>query len=106
MTRSAVELFGFASRAIIPARGTSSDSSSSRLAVIPSSPSWLTPVRLPPGRARLAISPSLTGSPPCLKTIGIVEVALFAANAEGGVGATIKSTSRPTRSAANAGSRS
>src|SRR5436305_2270114 len=66
----------------------------------------LTPVRLPPGRARLATSPSATGSPPCLQTIGIVEVALFAATAEGGVLAMIKSTLRPTRSAANAGSRS
>jgi len=38
---------------------------------------------------------------------GIVEVALFAARTEGGPPlATIKSTLRPTRSAANAGSRS
>src|SRR3954469_18189917 len=29
--------------------------------------------------------PVHTGSPPCLKTIGIVEVALFAASAEGGL---------------------
>src|SRR5436853_1946933 len=36
------------------------------------------------GRARLVTRPSLTGSPPCRKTIGIVEVALFAASAEGG----------------------
>jgi hypothetical protein len=63
MTRSAVALFGFISRAINPARGTSSDSSSSRLAVS-SSAIKLTPVRLPPGRARLATSPSLTGSAP------------------------------------------
>ena len=42
-----------------------------------------------------------------VKTIGIVEVALFAASA-GGVPpfVTIKSTFRPTRSAAKAGSRS
>src|SRR4051794_18246508 len=65
-----------------------------------------TPVRLPPGWARLATSPSPTGSAPLLKTIGIVEVALFAASAEGGLFAMIKSTLRPTRSAANAGSRS
>jgi hypothetical protein len=102
MTRSAVE-FGFISRAITPARGTSSDSSSSRLAVS-SVAVVMTPVRLPPGRARLATSPSLTGSGPPLKTIGIVEVALFAASAEGGLFAIIKSTLRPTRSAANAGS--
>jgi len=42
----------------------------------------LTPVRLPPGRARLAINPAATGSPPITETIGIVEVALFAATAE------------------------
>jgi hypothetical protein len=41
------------------------------------------------------------------KTIGIVEVALFAASAQRRLPfATIKSTLRPTRSAANAGSRS
>jgi hypothetical protein len=48
-------------------RGTSSDSSSSRLAVT-SVASTLTLVRLPPGRARLATSPSPTGSAPPLKT--------------------------------------
>src|SRR6516165_1592038 len=36
----------------------------------------LTPVRLPPGRARLATRPSLTGSSLTMKTIGIVVVAL------------------------------
>src|SRR3954447_15506189 len=64
------------------------------------------PVRLPPGGARLATSPSTTGSPPCLKTIGMVEVVLFAASAAGGVPAMVKSTFAATRSAANAGSRS
>ena len=34
----------------------------------------LKPVRLPPGRARLATRPSATGSAPTEKTIGIVEV--------------------------------
>ena len=43
----------------------------------------LKPVRLPPGRARLATRPAATGSLPPRKTIGIVEVALFAASAEG-----------------------
>ena len=81
------------------------DSNSSRLAVSPSL-SMLTPVRLPPGRARLATSPSPTGSAPLLKTIGIVEVAFFAASAESGLPAIIKSTLRPTKSAAKAGSRS
>ena len=41
------------------------------------------PVRLPPGRARLVTRPPATGSSPTLKTIGIVEVALFAASAAG-----------------------
>ena len=41
----------------------------------------LIPVRLPPGRARLATRPSLTGSSPTLKTMGIVVVAALAANA-------------------------
>jgi hypothetical protein len=49
----------------------------------------------------------LTGSLTPVKTIGIVEVALFAASAGGVLPlATITSTLRPTRSAANAGSRS
>ena len=41
----------------------------------------LTPVALPPGRARLATRPSLTGSSAELKTIGIVVVADLAARA-------------------------
>ena len=41
----------------------------------------LMPVRLPPGRARLATRPSLTGSSPTMKTMGIVVVAALAANA-------------------------
>jgi len=44
----------------------------------------LIPVILLPGRLRLATKPSLTGSPPVMKTIGIVEVADFAARAENG----------------------
>jgi len=56
-------------------------------------------------RARLVTSPWPTGSL-TLKTIGIVEVALFAASAPGVVPVTITSTLRLTRSAANAGSRS
>jgi hypothetical protein len=43
----------------------------------------LTPVRLPFGRARLVTRPRSTGSL-LEKTIGIVEVALFAASAAGG----------------------
>ena len=41
------------------------------------------PVRLPLGRARLLTRPSWTGSLPTVKTIGMVEVAFFAAVAEG-----------------------
>ena len=37
---------------------------------------------LPPGRLRLVTSPSRTGSPPDSKTIGMVEVAAFAASAQ------------------------
>ena len=38
----------------------------------------VTPVTLPPGRLRLATRPSLSGSPPPWKTIGIVVVAALA----------------------------
>jgi hypothetical protein len=41
-----------------------------------------------------------------MKTIGIVELAFFAANAEGPLTATITSTLRLTRSVASAGNRS
>ena len=43
----------------------------------------VTPVRLPPGRFRLATSPASTGSAPVRKTIGIVAVAALAASAAG-----------------------
>jgi len=66
----------------------------------------LKPVTLPPGRARLATRPIATGSPPLKKTIGIVEVWLFAASTAASPLAAITSTLRPTRSAANAGNRS
>jgi hypothetical protein len=42
----------------------------------------LTPVRLPPGRLKLATRPSLIGSPPVANTIGIVAVAAFANSAD------------------------
>jgi 1,4-alpha-glucan branching enzyme len=41
------------------------------------------PVRLPPGRCRLATSPKSTGSPTLAATIGMVEVACLAARAPG-----------------------
>ena len=43
----------------------------------------VTPVTLPPGRLRLATSPSSTGSAAVSKTIGMVVVAAFAASAAG-----------------------
>jgi len=63
---------------IEPADRANSRSNSSRL---PTSAltSWLTPVRLPPGRLRLATNPDLTGSPPTVNMIGMVDVARFAA---------------------------
>ena len=45
----------------------------------------LIPVALPPGCAKLATRPSLTGSSPTWKTIGIVAVAALAAERSGGV---------------------
>ena len=60
------------------ALGTSWRSSSSRF--VPNSPpKKTTPVTLPPGRLRLATTPSLTGSPPVANTIGTVFVAALAA---------------------------
>ena len=66
----------------------------------------LIPVRLPPGRRRLATRPSLTGSSATTKTMGIVVVAALAANAEGSRRSRITATCRRTNSAASAGSRS
>ena len=43
----------------------------------------VTPVRLPPGRFRLATRPTSTGSAAISKTIGMVVVAAFAASAAG-----------------------
>src|SRR5262249_19413535 len=62
------------------------------------------PVRLPPKRLRLATTPSLTGSSPMPKTIGIVAVAAFAAMVAGGPATWNASTRRLTSSAASAGS--
>jgi hypothetical protein len=71
------------STAIRAAPGTSSRRSSSRFAAN-SIVKALIPVRLPPGRARLATRPSLTGSSAAMKTMGIVVVAALAANAAAG----------------------
>ena len=56
------------------------------------------PVMLPPGRARLATSPSPTGSDITGTTIGIVRVACWAARACGVAKATMRSTFMRTRS--------
>ena len=61
---------------------------------------------LPPGRARLATRPAPTGSPAFVITMGMVVVALFAANAGGVPVTTIRSTLRRTKSAASSGRRS
>src|SRR5215207_7881947 len=77
----ALELAGFAKRATAPKPGGSSQTSSSRLP--PSAAvTKLTPVALVPGRFMLWTSPSGTGSSPITKTIGVVELAAFAAKAE------------------------
>jgi hypothetical protein len=67
----------------------------------------LIPVALPPGRPRLATTPSLTGSSGMVKTVGIVVVAALAASTgtEPSV-ATITETCLRTNSAASAGSQS
>ena len=79
---SAAGVVGFTSRAMTVAVGISSCISSSRFGPISTS-KMLTPVRLPPGRFRLVTSPNSTGSNPTAKTIGIVEVAAFAAVPKG-----------------------
>ena len=67
---------------MIVAVGTNSCSSSSRFGAN-SAFKLLTPVRLPPGRLRLATRPSFTGSKPTRNTIGMVVVAALAATAAG-----------------------
>src|SRR5439155_6976638 len=90
---------GLASTATRVAVGTSSRTSPNRFATN-SALKKLIPVRLPPGRARLATRPILTGSSAKRKTIGIVEVAALAASAPlARVAITV--TWRRTKSAAN-----
>jgi hypothetical protein len=94
---------GLTNTAIRAARGKSSRSSPNRFA--PSSAvKKFTPVVLPPGRARLATRPSLTGSSATPNTIGIAVVADFAASAAGLLpGVAMTATRRRTRSAASSG---
>ena len=89
-------LAGLTSTAIRAAVGTSSRRSSSRFATS-SVPTKLIPVRLPPGRARLVTRPSPTGSSLTIKTIGIVVVAAFAANAVAGPWIVAITATRRTR---------
>jgi hypothetical protein len=70
------------SSATLVALGTIPRSNSSRFGPT-STAKVVTPVRLPPGRARLATSPIWTGSIPIWKTIGMLAVAAFAASAAG-----------------------
>src|SRR5262249_27045843 len=101
---SDIGLFGFSRKPIAAALGTNSCNRPSPLA--PNSPTnQLAPVRLPPGRLRLATSPNCTGSAPTLNKIGRLVVADLAARAEGTPTATITVTGSWTRSATNAGSR-
>src|SRR5215211_5484594 len=99
-------LAGLTRTAMRAAVGTNSRRSPIRFAVN-SVVKKLTPVRFPPGRARLAMRPKLTGSWGTAKTIGIVAVAAFAAAAVGmPPPLAITATWRRTRSAASAGNRS
>ena len=85
--------------------GTASLSISSLL-VFSSGDKLESPVTLPPGRARLATKPAPTGSAALVITMGMVVVALFAANAAVPPVTTIRSTLRRTKSAASSGRRS
>jgi len=68
--------------AIVVAKGAISSTRSSRLPAS-SLERLVTPVILPLGRFRLATRPDAIGSPACEKTIGIVDVAFFAATMVG-----------------------
>ena len=75
-------LAGLTTSAMTVAVGTNSCSSSSCFGTS-STFNEVTPVILPPGRLRLATSPSWTGSSAIWKTVGIVVVAALAASAAG-----------------------
>src|SRR5262249_53340300 len=92
-------------KAITATLGSASRNSSSLLAAN-SLRNRVTPVALPSGRLRLATRPISTGSPPGRKTVGIVEVAAFAAYAAAFETAYRTVTLRLTSSVANAGRRS
>ena len=101
---SAEGLVGLTSSAMAVAPGTNSCASSNSFA--PSSTDKrVTPVRLPPGRLRLATRPSLTGSAHVTKMTGTVMVALLAARAALWL-PTTTATLRLIRLATRAGNRS
>ncbi len=90
--------------AMVVVRGTSWRSNSSRL--VPRSLEMkVTPVKLAPGRLKLATRPSRTGSLPVANTTDVVVPAALATSAPC-VLATITAALRPIRSANRAGSRS
>src|SRR5262245_47547761 len=91
------------STATVVAVGTKSRRSSILLASV-SVIYKFTPVAFPPGRLRLATRLNFTGFLPTINTIGIVEVAAFAASAGGSPPTvTITPTWRRTRSVARSG---
>src|SRR5262245_54712872 len=98
-------LAGLRSTATRTALGTKSCRSRNRFAVS-SALIKLIPVALAPGRAKLATIPSLTGSEPTPKTIGIVAVAALAASVGTLPVVAITATCRCKRSASNFGKRS
>src|SRR5262245_9705361 len=101
-----VALVGLTSTATRAAAGSTSRKSPRRFATT-SAVKKLIPVALPPGRARLATRPSLTGSSATPKTIGIVRVAALAASAATEPpGDAITLTCRCTKSATCSGNRS
>ena len=85
--------------------GTTSRNSSSRLPAR-SVARVDRPVTLPPGRARLATRPVPTGSPATANTIGMADVACFAATTFAVPAVTMTSTLSRTNSAANSAKRS
>ena len=85
--------------------GTSSRSSSRRLPIVAPALT-VTPVMLPPGRARLLMSPISTGWLRLVKTIGMDVVAFLAAIPADDAEARMTSTFDRTRSSASRGSSS
>src|SRR6516165_12677830 len=84
-------LFGFSRKPSVAVLGTNSCNSASPLA--PSSAlNSLKPVKLPPGRLRLATSPSCAGSAAAVNTIGMLVVAALAARVDTSPDVTITAT--------------